>query len=217
MSIFFSIIYVKISENRVRGVREIKERCSWAKSNEVMMTYHDESWGVPLYNDQKLFRKMMLDINQAGLSWQTILNKEAGFDQAYDFFEIEKVACYDEKKIEALMKNPGIIRNRRKIEAAVHNAQKVIKIQSEYGSFSNFLWSFNQFQVMNNKHNEETKIPTTNELSDRITKELKQLGFKFVGSTIIYAFLQATGMINDHMTRCFRYQEVMNLKSEMEN
>ncbi|MBP2099650.1 DNA-3-methyladenine glycosylase I [Enterococcus rivorum] len=192
-------------------MRKVKERCNWAKSNNTMMHYHDEVWGVPLYEDQKLFRKMILDINQAGLSWQTILNKEAGFDQAYDFFEIEKVATFDEKKVEELMNNSAIIRNRRKIEAAIHNAKKVIEIQNEYGSFSKYLWSFNQCQVMNNEYNDEREIPTTNDLSDAIAKDLKKKGFKFVGSTIIYAFLQATGMINDHVTSCFRHQEVMNL------
>lgn len=176
----------------------MKQRCVWAQVNERMNVYHDTIWGVPIYDDQRLFRKLILDINQAGLNWQTILNKEAYFDEAFDGFEIEKVALYDDKKIEELLNNPGIIRNRRKIEATIHNAQKVIEIQQEFGSFSDYLWGFNN----------QNEILTTNELSDRITKALKKRGFKFIESTIIYAFLEAVGVINDHVTTCFRYEEI---------
>ncbi|EOH98644.1 DNA-3-methyladenine glycosylase I [Enterococcus haemoperoxidus ATCC BAA-382] len=186
----------------------MKQRCSWAQENKKMKLYHDTIWGVPVYDDQRLFRKLVLDINQAGLSWQTILNKENHFDAAFDDFDIKKVAYYDERKIEELMNNPGIIRNRRKIEAAIYNAQKVIEIQNEFGSFSNYLWSFNAQHVLKNSYQNQLEIPTTNELSDRITKELKKRGFKFVGSTIIYAFLEAVGIINDHVTTCFRYDEI---------
>ncbi|MBO0472684.1 DNA-3-methyladenine glycosylase I [Enterococcus sp. DIV0840] len=186
----------------------MKQRCSWAEDNEKMKHYHDTIWGVPVYDDQRLFRKLILDINQAGLSWQTILNKEDYFDTAFDNFDIKKVAHYDENKIEELLNDPGIIRNRRKIEAAIHNAQKVIEIQEEFGTFSNYLWGFNAQNVLKNSYQNQLEIPTTNELSDKITKDLKKRGFKFVGSTIIYAFLEAVGMINDHVTTCFRYEEI---------
>lgn len=184
------------------------KRCPWAESTESMKQYHDHIWGVPEYDDQKLFRKLMLDINQAGLSWQTILNKEAAFDLAYDGFAIDKVAAYDQNKVEALMTDPGIIRNRRKIEAAIANAQAVQKIQAEYTSFSDFLWSFTDHQPLNGRYEDQSKIPTTNELSDKLTKELKKRGFKFVGSTTVYAFLEAVGIINDHVIDCFRHQKV---------
>lgn len=150
------------------------KRCPWAESTESMKQYHDHVWGVPEYDDQKLFRKLMLDINQAGLSWQTILNKEAAFDLAYDGFAIDKVAAYDQNKVEELLTNPGIIRNRRKIEAAIVNAQAVQKIQAEYTSFSDYLWSFTGHQPLNNRYEEQSKIPTTNELSDKLTKDLKK-------------------------------------------
>lgn len=186
----------------------MKQRCSWAEGNEKMKHYHDTIWGVPLYEDQRLFRKLILDINQAGLSWQTILNKENSFDAAFDGFDLKKVANYDEKKIEELLENPGIIRNRRKIEATIHNAQKVIEIQNEFGSFSDYLWNFNDHNVLIHSYQTQEEIPTTNDLSDRITKDLKKRGFKFVGSTIIYAFLEAVGIINDHVETCFRYEEL---------
>ncbi|EOI00528.1 DNA-3-methyladenine glycosylase I [Enterococcus moraviensis ATCC BAA-383] len=186
----------------------MKSRCTWAEENENMKHYHDTIWGVPVYDDQRLFRKLILDINQAGLSWQTILNKAHHFDEAFDAFDIEKVANYDEKKIQTLLDNPGIIRNRRKIEAAIHNAKIVIEIQTQFGSFSNYLWSFNANKVLKNSYQNQSEIPTTNELSDQITKDLKKRGFKFVGSTIVYAFLEAVGLINDHVVTCFRYEEV---------
>lgn len=186
----------------------MRQRCSWAEGNEKMKIYHDTIWGVPLYDDQRLFRKLILDIHQAGLSWQTILNKEDHFDKAFDYFDVKKVAAYDEKKIEELLDNQGIIRNRRKIEATIHNAQKVIELQKEFGTFSNYLWAFNEHNVLKNTYRDQIEIPTTNDLSDRITKDFKKRGFKFVGSTIIYAFLEAVGVINDHVTTCFRYEEI---------
>lgn len=184
------------------------ERCLWAQSNERMQVYHDTVWGVPEYDDQRLFRKLMLDINQAGLSWQTILNKSEAFDRAYENFDIQKVAAFDQEKIEALVKDTGIIRNRRKIEAAVVNAQQVLKIQAEAGSFSEYLWNFVGGEPIDGQKKTVKEIPANNELSDAIAKDLKKRGFKFVGSTIIYAFMQAVGMINDHQMNCFRYEEV---------
>lgn len=184
------------------------ERCLWAQSNERMQVYHDTIWGVPEYDDQRLFRKLMLDINQAGLSWQTILNKSEAFDRAYENFDIQKVAAFDQKKIEALVEDAGIIRNRRKIEAAVVNAQQVLKIQKEEGSFSKYLWSFVEGEPIDGQRKTAEEIPANNELSDAVAKDLKKRGFKFVGSTIIYAFMQAVGMVNDHQMNCFRYEKV---------
>ncbi|WP_288225878.1 DNA-3-methyladenine glycosylase I [uncultured Enterococcus sp.] len=183
-------------------------RCQWSGNNENMKVYHDTVWGVPEYEDQRLFRKLILDMNQAGLSWQTILNKMENFDQAYDQFDIEKVARYDEEKVASLMQDAGIIRNRRKIEAAIINAQKVLEMQAEGLSFSDYLWGFVDHQIVDNKISAVSEIPAKTELSDTIAKDLKKRGFKFVGSTTIYAFLQAVGIINDHETACFRYQEL---------
>lgn len=189
----------------------MKRRCPWGEQTASMKHYHDTVWGVPEYDDQLLFRKLMLDINQAGLSWQTILNKSASFDEAYDFFSIGKVAEYTEAKINELMENKGIIRNRRKIEAAVANAQGVQKIQHEFGSFADYLWSFSDHQVINHSYKEQNEVPTTSSLSDQIAKDLKQRGFKFIGSTTIYAFLEAVGIVNDHLDHCFRKQEVSQM------
>lgn len=184
------------------------KRCPWSESTEIMCKYHDTIWGVPEYEDQRLYRKLMLDINQAGLSWQTILNKSQAFDEAYDQCELEKVANYDEEKIEELMNNKGIIRNRRKIEAAITNAQAVLAMQATGLSFSDYLWSFVDGKVVTGNYQDQSEVPTTSELSDRLSKDLKKRGFKFIGSTTIYAFLEAVGIINDHLVTCFRYQEV---------
>lgn len=186
------------------------KRCDWAKSgNAAMKDYHDTVWGVPEYRDDYLFRKLILDINQAGLSWQTILNKSEAFDEAYANFVIEKVAALDDKKVTELMNNAGIIRNRRKIEAAIQNAKCVLAIQQEWGSFANYLWHFVAGKPVVSGFKTATEVPATTALSDEITKDLKKRGFKFVGSTIIYAFLQATGIVNDHLTTCFRYEEII--------
>lgn len=183
-------------------------RCQWSGNNENMQMYHDTVWGTPEYDDQRLFRKLVLDMNQAGLSWQTILNKMDNFDNAYEQFEIEKVAAFDEAKIESLMEDAGIIRNRRKIEAAIINAQKVLELQAEGISFSDYLWGFTDHQVIDHEIGDASEIPAKTELSDQIAKDLKKRGFKFVGSTTIYAFLQAVGIVNDHETACFRYEEL---------
>ncbi|MGC6769745.1 DNA-3-methyladenine glycosylase I [Enterococcus sp. LJL51] len=187
------------------------EKCEWAKTSEKMEHYHDEVWGVPVYEDRLLFRKLVLDINQAGLSWQTILNKAEAFDTAFDFFDIDKVAFYDEKKIIELLENPEIIRNRRKIEAAIHNARIVQKIQKEHGSFSVYLWRFVDYQPLDMKRSKLNPPVVTNELSDEISAAMKKDGFKFIGSTIIYAYLQAVGIINDHVIECWRHDEIQNL------
>lgn len=187
-------------------------RCPWSQTNEQMEHYHDTVWGVPEYDSQRLFRKLILDINQAGLSWQTILKKSDNFDQAYENFEIEKVAAFDQEKIERLMEDEGIIRYRRKIEAAVNNAQKVLEMEADGLSFSDYLWGFTDGKVIDGNRKNADEVPVSNALSDEITKDLKKRGFKFVGSTTIYAFLQAVGIINDHETACFRYSEVKELE-----
>lgn len=186
------------------------ETCEWAKTSESMKKYHDEVWGVPIYEDRLLFRKLVLDINQAGLSWQTILNKAPAFDKAFDHFDIETVANYDEERIQKLLEDKGIIRNRRKIEAAIHNAQCVQVIQAEFGSFSEYLWKFTDHQIVYTHRHKNEPMITTSDLSDFISKDLKKNGFKFIGSTIIYAYLQAVGIINDHELECFRQKEISN-------
>lgn len=184
------------------------QRCPWSESNEKMQAYHDEVWGVPEFGDQQLFRKLVLDMNQAGLSWNTILNKMENFDVAYEGFVIETVAAFDEEKVETLMQDSGIIRNRRKIEAAITNAQCVLEIQKEFGSFSDYLWKFVDFQPIENQFSTVTEVPTKTPLSDEISKDLKKRGFKFVGTTIIYAFMEAVGMVNDHLLTCPCYEKV---------
>lgn len=182
-------------------------RCDWAINNALMQRYHDTVWGRPEYDDRQLFRKLVLDMNQAGLSWQTILNKMANFDQAYDGFDIQTVARYTEEKVEALMLDAGIIRNRRKIEAAIHNAKEVIEIQKEYGSFSAFLWQYVDNQPIINHFKTVDEVPTHSAISDQLAKDLKKRGFKFVGTTTIYAFMEAVGMVNDHLVTCICRQE----------
>ncbi|GAA2915865.1 DNA-3-methyladenine glycosylase I [Enterococcus pseudoavium] len=189
------------------------QRCQWAGSRENMQMYHDTVWGVPEFDDQRLFRKLVLDMNQAGLSWQTILNKMDNFDRAYEQFELEKVAAFDEAKVESLMQDAGIIRNRRKIEAAINNAQKILAMQAAGLSFSDYLWGFTDHQVIDHQIQTAAEIPTKTELSDAIAKDLKKRGFKFVGSTTIYAFLQAVGIVNDHENKCFRYAELTKKKT----
>ena len=186
-----------------------KERCGWSHQNAAMTRYHDEVWGVPIREDQQLFAKLMLDINQAGLSWNTILQKWDNFQRAYDHFEIAKVAAYPPEKVASLLQDSGIIRNRRKVAAAVNNAQRVLEIQQEWGSFADYLWSFVDGQPVVNHWTSLAEVPATSPLSDQIAKDLKKRGFSFVGSTTIYAFLQAVGIINDHLVTCFRHQELV--------
>lgn len=188
-----------------------KQRCLWGATNPKMSHYHDTVWGVPEYDSQKLFRKLILDMNQAGLSWQTILNKMDNFDQAYDNFELEKIANYDQTKVESLMADAGIIRNRRKIEAAIHNAQLVLKMAEDGLTLADYLWQFTDYQVVDGQRKDHSEVPATSELSDKIAKDMKRRGFKFVGSTTIYAFLQAVGIVNDHEMNCFRYNEVKKI------
>lgn len=177
-------------------------RCAWAGSDPLYIAYHDNEWGKPLHDDQKLFEFLILEGMQAGLSWITILKKRDAFREAFDNFDPAKVARFDRKKIDELMQNPAIIRNRRKICAAVKNAEHYIEIQSKFGSFDKFIWSYVGNEPIINHPKTIADIPPTSELSDRISRDLKNLGFSFVGSTIVYSFMQAIGMINDHVDGC---------------
>jgi DNA-3-methyladenine glycosylase I len=190
----------------------MKQRCSWVNSDELYIKYHDEEWGVPVHDDQKMFEFLLLETFQAGLSWYTILKKRENFRNAFDQFDYEKVAVFNESKVEALLKDAGIIRNQQKIRAAINNAQRYMEIQQEFGSFCDYLWGFTNHQVIRNRWTDIADVPATSALSDQVSKDLKKRGFKFVGSTTIYAHLQACGIINDHTQNCFRYKEVKELK-----
>jgi DNA-3-methyladenine glycosylase I len=174
-----------------------------------MEDYHDKEWGTPLHDDKKLFEFLILDGFQAGLSWKTILNKRESFKEAFDGFEYKKIAHYDEKKIEELMNNPKIVRNRLKINAVVKNAKSFMKIQDNFGSFDKYLWSFVDNKPIQNKWKSWDEVPGKTPLSEKISKDLKKKGFSFVGPTIIYAFMQAIGMVNDHLINCFRHKELL--------
>ncbi len=181
----------------------MKNRCEWAQKNELMAKYHDEEWGRPLHDDQKLFEFLILEGMQAGLSWQTILNKRESFRKAYDDFDVVKVAGYSKEKIEELMANSGIIRNRLKIEASINNAQRFLEVVAEFGSFDRYIWSFVNGEPIVNHFGKLSELPAKTELSDRLSNDLRKRGFKFVGSTVVYAHMQATGMVNDHLIHCF--------------
>jgi DNA-3-methyladenine glycosylase I len=183
-------------------------RCPWPKANELMIAYHDEEWGVPVHDDRKLFEFMVLDAFQAGLSWSTILNKRENFREAFDNFEAQKIARYSERKIETLLGNAGIIRNRLKIAATVSNARCFLKVQKELGSFDAFIWQFVEGQPRQNRWKTTKAVPVTTSQSDQMSQALKDNGFKFVGSTICYAFMQAAGLVNDHLVTCFRHREL---------
>lgn len=182
-------------------------RCPWCGNDELYIKYHDEEWGVPVHDERKHFEFLVLESAQAGLSWITILRKRENYRSAYDGFDPVKVAEYNEHKINELLQNSGIVRNRRKIEASINNAKMFLKIQQEFGSFDNYIWNFVNGAPILNNWDSITETPTTSELSDKVSNDLKSRGFKFLGSTIIYSHLQATGIINDHLKDCFRYKE----------
>ncbi|MGB5397836.1 MAG: DNA-3-methyladenine glycosylase I [Gammaproteobacteria bacterium] len=182
-----------------------KKRCSWCQGSELEIAYHDNEWGTPLHDDQQLFEFLTLEGAQAGLSWVTILKKRDNYREAFDHFEIERVAKYTKRKIESLMNNPGIVRNRLKIESTVSNAKIALEVQSECGSLDTYLWQFVEGKPRINRWKNHRQVPATSEQSDAMSKALKKRGFRFVGSTICYAFMQATGMVNDHTANCFRY------------
>lgn len=184
-------------------------RCSWANTkNELYVKYHDEEWGVPVHDDRKLFEMITLEGAQAGLSWETVLNKRKNYKMAFDNFDVKKVSEYDEEKIEKLLNNPGIIRNKLKVRSTVNNAKHFIEIQEEFGSFDKYLWNFVKGKQIVNSPKELSDILPKTELSDRISEDLLKRGFKFVGSTIVYAFLQAVGVVDDHTAFCYKRQKI---------
>lgn len=189
------------------------KRCGWCEGDPLYEQYHDEEWGVPLYDDDKIFEFLILETFQAGLSWITILRKRENFRKALDAFDYTKIAVYSEEKIQELLQDPGIIRNKLKVRATVSNARAFMEVQKEFGSFSKYIWSFVDHKPIQNAVVEYKKAPATTAVSDRLSKDLKKRGFKFVGSTVIYAHMQATGMVNDHEIDCYRYEQVRDLQS----
>ncbi len=185
------------------------KRCQWSEGKERYEAYHDEEWGVPVKEDSKMFEFLILESFQAGLSWYTILSKRENFRQAFDQFDYNKIAQYGEEKIVELMQNKGIVRNRKKIEATINNAQRYQEIQKEFGTFCTYIWAFVNDQPIQNHWKKHADIPTQTEISDALAKDLKKRGFKFLGSTTLYAHMQATGMVNDHVVDCFRYKELL--------
>jgi DNA-3-methyladenine glycosylase I len=189
-----------------------KQRCAWAGSDALYQSYHDTEWGVPLHDDRRLFEFLILEGAQAGLSWITILRKRDNYRAAFDDFDAARIAAYDTNKIESLLQDAGIVRNRLKIQSAVINAQRFLDVQDEFGSFDRFIWQFVDGKTMQNSRRSMGDIPASTAESDAMSKELKRRGFKFVGTTICYAHMQATGMVNDHTTDCFRHAELLNKK-----
>ena len=183
-------------------------RCVWAGSDPIYIAYHDDEWGVPLHDDRQLFEMLVLEGAQAGLSWITILRKREAYRSAFDGFDAAKIARYDAKKISALLENPGIVRNRLKVDAAVKNARAFLDVQAEVGSFDRYIWQFVDGRPKRNAWKRSKQVPARTAESDAMSKDLRSRGFGFVGSTICYAFMQATGMVNDHTTDCFRYRAV---------
>jgi DNA-3-methyladenine glycosylase I len=186
----------------------MRHRCTWAGDDPLYRAYHDTEWGVPLHDDRALFEFLILEGAQAGLSWITILKKRENYRAAFDNFDAARVARYDANQIESLLQNPGIVRNRLKVQSAVVNAQKFLDVQNEFGSFDEFIWRFVGGKSRQNAWHSLAEVPASTPESDAMSKELKRRGFKFVGSTICYAFMQATGMVNDHTTDCYRHKEL---------
>ena len=186
----------------------IDVRCTWAGNDELYRRYHDHEWGVPLHDDQKLFEFLILEGAQAGLSWITVLRKRENYRAAFEHFDAECIARYTPAHIESLLQDPGIVRNRLKVNSAVLNAQKFPEVQAEFGSFDRYIWQFVGGKTVQNARRSMADVPSSTKESDMMSKDLKRRGFKFVGSTICYAFMQATGMVNDHTTDCFRYTEL---------
>lgn len=189
-----------------------KHRCTWPQDDPLMIAYHDTEWGVPVHDDHKWFEYIVLDTFQAGLSWRTVLHKRENFRKAFDGFDFNRIAQYDEAKISGLMNDPGIIRNKLKILACISNARAFIKLREESGSFDNYIWRLIEGRRVINKWTSGDQIPVTSPESDQMSKELIKRGFKFVGSTTCYAFMQAGGMVNDHVEDCFRYREIGHLQ-----
>ena len=188
-------------------------RCRWAEGVSLdYIRYHDEEWGVPVHDDRKQFEFLILEGAQAGLSWSTILNKREGYRRAFVDFDPEKIARFTKKRVEKLLQDPSIVRNRLKVESAVTNAKAFLAVQEEFGSFCDYVWGFVDGSPIQNRARKDSDIPATSPESDALSKDLKKRGFRFVGSTIVYAHMQATGLVNDHVTRCFRYKPCARMK-----
>ena len=192
-----------------------KSRCTWCGDDALYMNYHDNDWGVPVFDDKLLFEFLVLETFQAGLSWITILRKRENFRMAFDDFDYKRIARYDESKYDELLLDSGIIRNKLKIKATINNAQLFMDIQKEAGSFSNYLWNFSNGKPIQNNWEQMNQVPATTDLSDTLSKALKKKGFKFVGSTVIYAYMQAIGMVNDHIKTCFRSKHKVNFRKSI--
>ena len=190
------------------------KKCDWALSSESEENYHDQEWGVPVHDDRLLFEFLILAGAQAGLSWSTILNKRAGYRKAFDNFNADKIALYDDEKIQQLLNNSEIIRNKLKVNAAIGNARAFLKIQLKYGSFDTYIWQFVEEKSIQNHWQQFNQVPVSTHESEQMSKSLKQDGFKFVGATICYAYMQAVGMVNDHMIDCFRHQQIKDIAGE---
>lgn len=190
---------------------KVIERCSWCGDDPLYMEYHDKEWGLPVHDDTKLFEMLILEGAQAGLSWITILKRREGYRKAFDKFNAKKIAAYDQKKIDSLLADTGIIRNKLKVNAAIKNAKAFLDLQAEYGSFDSYIWQFVNHKAIQNKWKSSADVPAETAESQAMSKALKKLGFSFVGPTICYAYMQATGMVNDHITSCYRYKEILTL------
>jgi len=188
------------------------KRCDWCERDELYMKYHDKEWGIPIHSDRKLFEFLILEGAQAGLSWITVLRKREAYREAFDRFDYNKIANYNEHKIQSLLKNPGIIRNRLKIHSVVQNARAFIEVRKEFGTFNKYIWQFVDGKPIQNSWKNLKQLPARTEISDILSNDLKRRGFNFVGSTICYAHMQATGMVNDHITSCFRHKEIKSLR-----
>ncbi len=186
----------------------MKKRCDWCGTEPIYVDYHDKEWGVPVHDDRLHFEMIILDGAQAGLSWITILKRRETYREAFDNFDVNKVSRYSEKKIETLLRDPGIIRNRLKVKSTVQNAKSFLEVQKEFGSFDQYIWQFVNHKTIENKWKKMSDVPAKTAESDAMSKDLKKRGFSFVGSTICYAYMQAAGMVNDHTMDCFRYNEL---------
>jgi DNA-3-methyladenine glycosylase I len=209
------MLNITTSTHRIKNHMCTKVRCEWATNgSQADIEYHDKEWGVPVHSDKKLFELVLLETAQAGLSWSIILKKREGYRRAFDGFDADRVANYDERRIEQLMADPSVIRNRLKIQSAISNAKAFIKLQQEYGSFDSYLWSFVDGKPRHNHWKSLIEVPSRTEISDVLSKALKKKGFVFVGSTICYSLMQAVGMVNDHIVQCFRYKDLISMKRD---
>lgn len=186
------------------------KRCPWCEGDELYIKYHDEEWGVPVFDDKKQFEFLVLESAQAGLNWLTVLKKREAYRKAYDNFDVSSVSSFDEEKIQELLKTDGIIKNQLKIRASINNAKRFLEIQREFGSFSRYIWKFVDYKPVVNEWEDISQVPAKTELSEKISRDLKKRGFKFLGPVIVYAHLQATGIVNDHIKSCFRFDQIKN-------